>query len=115
MKTHRINITVLTLILTSWLLTSCSIHKIDIQQGNVLTTEVVSKITTGMNKKQVRFLLGNPSIEDPFHQNRWDYSYTFTAGTKNAETERNHVTLWFENELVARIETNMLNKTDPDN
>jgi len=110
MKMHRINIIVLTLFLTS-----CTIHKIDVQQGNILTTEVVSKVKTGMNKKQVRFLLGNPSIQDPFHQNQWDYSYTFKSGKNNKETERSHVTIFFENELVARIETDMLNNTSVGN
>jgi outer membrane protein assembly factor BamE len=62
------------------LLAGCSsvpslLYKIDIQQGNVITHEMLEKIKPGMTRAQVRFVLGSPVISDAFHGNRWDYVY----------------------------------------
>src|SRR5262249_57459246 len=57
-------------------------HKIDVQQGNYLDVQTVSKLKPDMTRSQVRFLLGTPLISDPFHPERWDYVYLdFRAGT----------------------------------
>ena len=50
-----------------------SAHKIDIQQGNYVTQDMVAKLKPGMTRSQVRFALGTPLIADPFHPDRWDY------------------------------------------
>jgi outer membrane protein assembly factor BamE len=34
----------------------------------------VAKLQVGQSKQQVTALLGTPSIEDPFHAQRWDYT-----------------------------------------
>ena len=47
-------------------------YKIDIQQGNVLTQEMVAQLKPGQTKDQVRFVLGSPMVADIFHQQRWD-------------------------------------------
>ena len=62
------------------LLAGCSsipslLYKIEIQQGNVITQEMVNKLKPGMTRSQVRFALGSPMISDAFHENRWDYVY----------------------------------------
>jgi outer membrane protein assembly factor BamE len=70
------------------LLTACSFtkpsfineYKIDIQQGNVLTQDVVGQLKPGQTRDQVRFLLGSPVIADIFHQQRWDYVYYYRNG-----------------------------------
>ena len=64
------------------LLSGCSYiptlpYKIDIQQGNVVTEEMVEKLKPGMSRSQVRFVLGTPLITDVFHADRWDYFYYF--------------------------------------
>ena len=48
-------------------------HKIDIQQGNYVTQDMVSKVKPGMSRSQVRFALGTPLVADQFHPDRWDY------------------------------------------
>ncbi|HLQ27038.1 MAG TPA: outer membrane protein assembly factor BamE [Acidiferrobacterales bacterium] len=69
------------LVLTALLLSGCiSIYKTDINQGNILTPQLVENLKLGMNKQQVRFLLGTPSIADPFHPERWDYIYSEQKG-----------------------------------
>ncbi|HXF65751.1 MAG TPA: outer membrane protein assembly factor BamE, partial [Burkholderiales bacterium] len=52
-------------------------YKMDIQQGNVVTQEMISKLRPGMTRSQVRFALGTPLVVDPFRTNRWDYVYLY--------------------------------------
>lgn len=80
---------------------ACSIHKLDIQQGNVITKQMTEKLKIGMDKGQVRFILGTPSISDPFHKNRWDY--IFTLATDAGKKEANHIKVIFENNRVVRF------------
>ena len=64
-------------------LAGCSfpgVYKVDIQQGNVVTQDMIDQLRPGMTRKQVRFIMGNPLITDTFHANRWDYlPYMFGA------------------------------------
>jgi outer membrane protein assembly factor BamE len=34
----------------------------------------VETLKPGMTRRQVSLIMGTPSIQDPFHQNRWDYA-----------------------------------------
>ncbi len=65
-------------------LVGCSfpgVHKIDIQQGNVITQDMIDQLRPGMTTRQVRFIMGTPLITDTFHSDRWDYLYSIqTAG-----------------------------------
>ena len=55
-------------------------YKIDIQQGNVLTQEMVAQLKPGQTREQVRYTLGTPQLTDIFHQQRWDYVYSYRNG-----------------------------------
>lgn len=63
-------------------------YKIDVQQGNVLTQEMVSQLKPGQTKDQVRFILGTPVLADVFHANRWDYVYRLQKGSTGVVEER---------------------------
>lgn len=64
-------------------------YKIDVQQGNVLTQEMVVQLKPGQTRDQVRFILGSPIITDVFHQQRWDYVYRYKDGqTGNVESRQ---------------------------
>lgn len=64
-------------------------YRIDVQQGNVLTQEMVAQLRPGLSKDQVRFILGTPVLIDMFHTNRWDYFYWLKKGnTTKVETRR---------------------------
>lgn len=64
-------------------------YKIDVQQGNVLTQEMVTQLRPGLSKDQVRFILGTPMLVDMFHADRWDYVYRLQKGsTGEVETRR---------------------------
>ena len=96
---------ILTLFALLWL-AGCSsvpslLYKIEIQQGNVITQEMVDKLKPGMTKSQVRFALGSPMISDAFHENRWDYIYRFDQ--RGRLVEQRNLTVFFENDQLARI------------
>ncbi|MES2182255.1 MAG: outer membrane protein assembly factor BamE, partial [Pseudomonadota bacterium] len=50
-------------------------YKLDVQQGNVVTSKMLLQLRPGMTKSQVRFIMGTPLIQDSFHDKRWDYVY----------------------------------------
>lgn len=58
------------------------VYKIDVEQGNIVEQSMVDQLEPGMSRRQVRFILGTPLVEDPFNQNRWDYAYVMRNGEK---------------------------------
>lgn len=79
------------------------IHKITIQQGNIINQAMVNKLRPGMKKRQVRFIMGSPMINDTFHTDRWDYVYRIHRST-HEPTEKTRVSLFFKQDALARIE-----------
>ncbi|HUX31745.1 MAG TPA: outer membrane protein assembly factor BamE [Thiobacillus sp.] len=77
-------------------------HRIDVQQGNALDQENVARLKPGLNRSQVRFLLGTPLVVDPFHPDRWDYVYLYYKAGRLAEQKR--ITLYFDGDTLARME-----------
>jgi outer membrane protein assembly factor BamE len=77
-------------------------HKTDVQQGNVVTEDMLDKIKPGMTKSQVRFVLGTPLISDAFHGDRWDYVYRFDK--KGELTEKRRLTVVFEGDTLKTVE-----------
>ena len=64
-------------------------YRIDVQQGNVLTQDMVAQLKPGQTRDQVRFILGTPMVADLFHAQRWDYVYRLQNGrTNEVETRR---------------------------
>ena len=55
-------------------------YQMEVQQGNVISAEQIEKINPGVSRDEVRFILGTPLIEDPFHAQRWDYFYSLDPG-----------------------------------
>lgn len=77
-------------------------YKIDIQQGNYVTQDMIAKLKPGMSRSQVRFALGTPLIVDPFRTDRWDYVYTLHRQGKLVEQRQ--VTVVFRGDVLDRIE-----------
>ena len=77
-------------------------YKMDIQQGNVVTQEMVEKLKPGMTPAQVRFILGTPLVVDAFHKDRWDYVYRFSRAGTLQESRR--IVIVFQDDRLARIE-----------
>lgn len=81
----------------------CSIYKINVQQGNFFKDETLAKLKVGMTRRQVRFVMGSPMVEDSFHPDRWDYVFSFRNGKTGQVSQRN-VTVWFDGDTVERID-----------
>jgi outer membrane protein assembly factor BamE len=78
-------------------------YKIDIQQGNVLTQEMVTQLKPGQTPDQVRFILGSPIIADVFHQQRWDYVYRYQNGQTGAVESRKLVVFFGADGRLERV------------
>lgn len=96
------------LIISSSLIVGCGASvpvvkpfKLEIQQGNVVTSKMLLQLRPGMTKSQVKFIMGTPLIIDSFHSARWDYFYQLRQSGKIVEQRR--VILDFEKDLLARV------------
>ena len=77
-------------------------YRIDVQQGNVVTQEMMAKVQPGMSRSQVRFALGTPLVADVFHPDRWDYVYQYRQAGELKEQRR--IVVVFKDDKLVRIE-----------
>lgn len=77
------------------------VFKFPIQQGNVVTQEMVDKLQPGMTRSQVRFVMGTPLIADTFNQNRWDYLYTLKL--PSGKELREQMTILFDGDRLVGV------------
>ena len=100
-----IRITVILLLVAA--LTACStfrfpgVHRITIQQGNVVTQQMIDRLKPGMTKSQVRFVLGNAVIDDSLEANRWDYVYS--TQLPNGNVIRKILSVFFVDERLSHF------------
>lgn len=80
-------------------------YRIDVEQGNVVTQDVIDQLTPGMNRRQVSYLLGTPLLTDDFRPERWDYYYSFEPG--HGQGFNRHVVLFFDRDTLVRLEGDM--------
>ena len=78
------------------------VYKLDINQGNYLTQDLVEKLKVGQTRAQVRQVLGTPLLTSAFHDNRWDYVYEYTRSGKRVEHRA--FTVYFVDDKLARWE-----------
>ena len=83
-------------------LRSLGVYKLDINQGNYLSQDLVDKLKVGQTKAQVRQLLGTPLLVSPFRESRWDYVYEYTK--QGRVVEHRTFTAYFVEEKLARWE-----------
>lgn len=78
-------------------------YRIEIQQGNFVSQEMVSQLKPGMTRDQVRFVLGTPLIADTFHADRWDYVFRRQRANSN-ELEQRKIAVFFEDGKLKRVD-----------
>lgn len=78
------------------------IYKVPVYQGNLLEPAKVEQLKPGLTKRQVSLLLGTPTIKDPFHHDRWDYTGSFKRD--GGDTEVKTLTLTFNGDILASID-----------
>lgn len=76
-------------------------YRPDILQGNVITKEQVAALKVGMSKEQVAGALGTPLLQSVFHNNRWDY--VFTWARQGYPDQQRNLTTWFEDGKLAKF------------
>jgi outer membrane protein assembly factor BamE len=79
------------------------LYKQPIYQGNLIEKTAADQLQVGMSKQQVQALLGTPSISDPFHHDRWDYTASERTN-RVGRTEVKNLTVWFEGDALAKWE-----------
>jgi outer membrane protein assembly factor BamE len=77
------------------------VHRPDIEQGNIVTPEMVALLEPGMSQRQVKFALGTPMLVDVFHQQRWDYLYAVKR--RNEPMEIKGYSLYFDGDRLVRF------------
>lgn len=77
------------------------VHKFPIQQGNIVTQEMVDQLRPGMTRSQVRYVLGTPLVADTFNQSRWDYWYSVKLS--NGFELREQVAVHFTDDVLSGI------------
>jgi outer membrane protein assembly factor BamE len=95
------------LVCAGLLLTACSmprlglprVHKVTVQQGNVINQDMIDKLKPGMSRSQVAYIMGEPVFRNPFNDDRWDYIYTIEVPGYYDDQKR--VSLYFENNVLA--------------
>jgi len=92
----------LALICSTLAFTSGCVYRASISQGNLIEQEDLDQVEVGMTRNQVRFLLGTPLIDDPFHAPRWDYVYYIRIGRNDAAFKR-WVTIVFGDDIVTEL------------
>jgi outer membrane protein assembly factor BamE len=94
-------------IICSILISGCSgfgfpgVYKLRIQQGNVITQQMIDRLKPGMSKNQVRFVLGNPVLEDPLSKERWDYVYTIQISGE--KLNKQILSIYFEKDKLSHF------------
>ncbi len=106
MPKHLIFITAI----ASLILTSC-VYQMDVEQGNIITPEMVDLLEPNMNKRQVRYVLGTPLVVDVFHQDRWDYIYSFQTGGGVRDQKR--LSVIFQDERLAGLQGDFRPSNEP--
>lgn len=78
------------------------VHKMDVQQGNIITSEMVELLRPGLTRDQVRYVMGTPLIVDTFNDNHWDYVYQLKQGDGSSTEQKLRVI--FVNDRVSEIQ-----------
>ena len=97
--------TILISLLLTISLTHCASYDFSrrvVQQGNLLPKAKIERLKIGMSKEDVGILMGSSLLNPPFADNRWDYAFTWRRGLRT--TTIRHLTLYFKNDRLIRID-----------
>lgn len=77
-------------------------YRLEVQQGNVVTKDQLDRLKPGMNRLQVRDVLGTPLLADAFHADRWDYIFIYSQ--RGRILQRREVVLLFDGDTLKSVE-----------
>jgi outer membrane protein assembly factor BamE len=87
-------------------------YRIEIQQGNYVTQEMVAQLKPGLTRDQVRFVLGTPLVSDIFHEERWDYVF-MRQRANSSEIEYHRIAVVFDDGRLKWIEGDVMAAAAP--
>lgn len=70
------------------------VYKLNVQQGNIVTEDMLGQLKPGMKKNQVRYIMGNPVLNDTFSERHWDYVYRTERQEDNIKEY--HIRVFFD-------------------
>lgn len=82
------------------------VYRLPIDQGNIITQEMVDQLKIGMTRSQVEYVMGTPLVRDTFNPDRWDYVYTLDD-RNNDKKERHQLTVKFVDGKLAEFTTDI--------
>jgi outer membrane protein assembly factor BamE len=82
------------------------VYRIDVEQGNLVDQEMIEQLKPGMSRRQVRFIMGSPLVEDTFNPDRWDYPYVIRNGQDIIREAQ--VTILFEGDRLTEVKGDYL-------
>ncbi len=86
------------------------LYRITVQQGNVITQEMINQLKPGMTRSQVAFVMGDPVLKNTFDENKWDYIYT--VDLPGYYNEQKRVTLFFTGDVLAYMTGDLAPQTE---
>lgn len=107
----------LSLLLTLSTLAGCGIgfpgvYRINVPQGNIVDQEMVDQLKPQMTRRQVRFVLGTPIVEDTFNADRWDYVWVIRRGNDNLL--RSQLTVIFDDDKLVDVKGDLVGENWPE-
>ena len=106
---------ILTILLSFIFISACSIpkvYKLTVQQGNIVTQDMIDALEPGMTKRQVAYVMGTPLMQSPYQQNRWDYIYTLERRDKIVKQYQ--ITTFFEGNIYTHYEGEVPEEEKPE-
>jgi outer membrane protein assembly factor BamE len=96
------------ILVVSWslLTAACGLitpYRIEIQQGNYVTQEMVAQLKPGLTRDQVRYVMGTPLVSDIFHEERWDYVFV-RQRANSRDIEHRRIAVFFEDGKLKRVD-----------
>ena len=88
------------------------VYRISVLQGNIVDRDMVDQLKPQMTRRQVRFVLGTPIIEDTFNSERWDYLYVLRLGDK--QLLRSQLTIIFEEDALIDVQGDLVGENWPE-
>ena len=82
-------------------------YRPDRVQGNFISKEQLDRVKVGMDREEIKVILGTPLLNSAMHPNRWDYVFAFKRGDTQLVDQR-QVTLIFEKDLLKEVKADQL-------
>lgn len=76
-------------------------YRVEVVQGNFVSSEQVAALKPGMPREQVRSILGTPLLTDVFHSDRWDYA--FSIRRQGVESIQRRLTVFFSGDTLDHV------------